>query len=98
MSIQEALSSGTALLVVKADDLKNWHKQVIEDTRKELEESIKKESNEEYFTAAQVCKIFSVCRMTVQSWKNRGYLVPAMVGGKCLYKKSDIDALLNKRR
>lgn len=97
MSIQEALSTGTTLLVVNADDLKSWHNQVVEETRREVEETIRKEQIEVYFTAAEVCKMLNVHRMTLQAWKNRGYLVPAKVGGICLYKKSIIDELLQKR-
>ena len=98
MSIQEALDNETTLLVVKADDLKGWHNQVIDDTRRELEATLRKEQAEVYLTATDVCKILNIHRMTLQGWKNRGYLVPAMVGGRCLYKRSVIDQLLQKTK
>ena len=97
MSIQEALKKGTQLLVVSSDDLISWYNEALATTRRELEENIRKENEEVYLTPKEVCKILNVHRMTLQAWKNRGYLVPAMVGGKCLYKKSTIYELLRER-
>ena len=37
-----------------------------------------------------------VDRSTLWRWAKTGYLIPAEVGGKRLYKQSDIDIILNK--
>jgi len=51
---------------------------------------------EEYLNTNQVCELLGVCKMTLCRYKRSGYLVPVMLGGRCRYRKSDIEQLLKK--
>lgn len=95
MSIAEILKSGANVtLAVSANDLREWHKEVIEDTRKELEESVISEKAETYPTPKQVAEILSVDMSTLWRWEKKNYLVPVKVGGKRRYKMSEVKQIL----
>ena len=41
-------------------------------------------------------KLLKRCDSTMTKWAHAGYLVPVRVGGKHLYRKSDVDKLIGK--
>lgn len=95
MSIHEILRSGTNVtLAISANDLREWHKEVISDTRKELEKHIIDEKTETYLSAQQTCEKLGINDTTLWRWKKKSYLVPAMAGGKRRYKMSDVKLIL----
>jgi hypothetical protein len=85
-------------LSIGLNDLREWHKEVIADAKKELEDAVVSEKMETYPTPAQVAEILGVDNVTLWRWKKKGYLVPANVGGKIRYKMSEVKALLNGER
>jgi len=96
MSINEILRTGVNLTVsIGINDLREWHKEVIEDTRRELEKVIISDKAETYPSSKQVAQIFGVDIVTLWRWAKRGYLVPIEVGGKRRYKMSEVKAILN---
>lgn len=53
---------------------------------------------EEWMTRKEVMALLRRCDSTMTKWARRGYLVPAMVGGKHLYRKADVMRILNGGR
>lgn len=99
MSINELIKSGANVtLAVSVSDLREWHREVIADTRKELEEVIISDKAETYPTAKQVSEILGVDLSTLWRWEKKGYLVPSNVGGKRRYKMSDVKQILEGGR
>jgi len=96
MNINEILKTGVNLTVsIGINDLMEWHKEVIADTRRELEEIVLTDKAETYPTVKQTQEIFNVNASTLWRWEKKGYLVPIEFGGGRRYKMSDIKAILN---
>lgn len=96
MNIQEILKTGVNLTVsIGIEDLKQWHKEVIADTRRELEEIVLSDKAETYPTPKQVAEILQCDLTTLWRYGKKGYLVPIEVGGKRRYRMSDVKAILN---
>ena len=53
---------------------------------------------EEWMTRKEVMTLLRRCDSTMTKWARRGYLVPSMVGGKHLYRKTDVMRILNGGR
>ena len=99
MSINELIKSGANVtLAVSVSDLREWHREVIANTRKELEDAVISDKSETYPTAKQVSEILGVDLSTLWRWEKRGYLVPANVGGKRRYKMSEVKQILEGGR
>lgn len=99
MSIAELLKKDANItLAISINDLREWHKEVIQDTRKELEDAVISDKAETYPSAKQVSDILSVDLSTLWRWEKRGYLVPVNVGGKRRYKMSDVKQILEGGR
>lgn len=95
MNLREILNSGNNVtLAISANDLKEWHKEVIAETKKELEEAVIADKVETYISAKQVAVMLSVDLSTLWRWEKRGYLVPAKIGGKRRYKYSEVKSIL----
>ena len=96
MSIQEILKSEVNFTIsIGINDLRTWHKEVIEDTRRELEEIVLSDKAETYPTPKQVAEILQCDLTTLWRYGKKGYLVPIEVGGKRRYRMSDVKAILN---
>ena len=61
-------------------------------------EAAEKPSQEEWMTRKEVMTLLRRCDSIMTKWARRGYLVPAMVGGKHLYLKADVMRILNGGR
>ncbi len=83
---------------VELADLCAWHKEMIEDTKRELEEQIAEQKAETHVSPKRAAEIFDVDPSTLNRWKHKGYLVPVEVGGKRRYKMSDINRILDGGR
>jgi hypothetical protein len=96
MSINEILKTGVRLTVaVGIDDLIEWHKEVIADTKRELEENVRNDKAETYPTSKKVEEILGVDHTTLWRWDKKGYLKKIDVGGGRRYRMSDVMAILN---
>lgn len=80
---------------VGLNDLREWHKEVIADTRRELEESVVNEKAERYLTVKQVVEMLNVDQTTLWRWNKKGYLKHIEFGGGRRYKLSEVRALIN---
>jgi excisionase family DNA binding protein len=96
MNINEILKTGVNVTVaIGVKELREWHKEVIEDTRRELEQVVMSDKAESYPTVKQVAEILNVDNTTLWRWNKRGYLKTIEFGGGRRYKMSDVKALLN---
>ena len=82
-------------IIIGIDDLRLWHREVIENTRRELEEIVLSDKAETYPTIKQAMEILHVDYTTLWRWDKKGYLKKIEFGGGRRYKMSDIKAILN---
>ncbi len=96
MSINDLITKeGKTIVVIELQDLREWHNEVVEITRRTIEDSLNKQVDKISFVSpTEACQILRISRTTLARWAKIGYLVPFEVGGKRGYKKSDIDGIL----
>ena len=99
MNIQELVQNGSKVTIaVSIEDLKDFASDLIDRTKRELEQAVISDKAETYPSPQQVAKILGIDLVTLWRWKNRGYLVPVEIGGKRRYIMSKVKALLNGGR
>jgi hypothetical protein len=99
MNLNEIAKTGANLtLAIGLNDLREWQKETIETTKRELENVIAFEMAETYLSPKQVSQMLNVNLTTLWRWKKRGYLAPIEVGGLRRYRMSDVKSLMNGRR
>lgn len=97
MSIQEIIQSGANVsITVGTNDLLQFANHLIHSTKEELENTILSKQKERYITPDEASIQLHVDRSTLWRWAKSGYLIPVEVGGKRLYKQSEIDKILCK--
>ena len=96
MSIDDIIQSGADVtLVVKSGELKEFADHLVERTIDGMKKSFIK-PDEGYLTIKEASQMLHADKSTLWRWNRIGYLCNVEVGGKRLYKKSDIDAILQK--
>lgn len=98
-SILEILQSGADVTInVKATDLKEFGRYLIDTATKETKERIREDEEDILLTVDEVMKRLGIKdRTTLWRWHKKGYLVPAQAGKKLLYRLSQIDHILNSK-
>ena len=71
---------------------------LIKNTKTELEAEVIAQQNESYLTRLETADFLKVDQATLWRWAKRGYLMPVEVGGKRMYRKSDLQRILNGGR
>jgi len=82
-------------LAIKMEDLREVYKEIIEDTKRELEEIVLSDKAETYPTISQVANMLNVDKSTLWRWNVNGYLKTIEFGGGRRYKMSEVKALMN---
>ena len=94
-----ATEGTTVCYTVTHDDLIDFAREIIERT-KEMNDVEKAESSssgeDDYYTRKEVMTLLKRCDSTMTKWAHAGYLVPVRVGGKYLYRKSDVNRIIGK--
>jgi hypothetical protein len=95
MNISEILKSnpelaGTLNVTTNVNDLKELAEYCIEKGRQEKPEP----KPEEYMTSVQLAEILQVSLVTLWSWDRKGITRPLRIGNKKLYRRSDIEKIL----
>ena len=99
MSLQELLNSGQNInITVGLSDLQVFAADLINQTKTQLEAEVIAQQNESYLTRLEACDFLKIDSATAWRWAKRGYLVPIEVGGKRMYRKSDLQRILNGGR
>jgi hypothetical protein len=82
-------------ITIQKSDLIDFANFMISKTKTELEAEIVAKNSERYVPRLETCNILKVDQSTLFRWAKRGYLVPMEVGGKRMYKMSDLTRILN---
>mgnify|MGYP002349820423 CR=1 FL=1 len=96
--LTELASSCPGLMVtVKCSDLIEAIRSVVEETKLHLEQVNSEQTTETYLTEDEVKQMLDVSHSTLWRWQKQGYLSPVKIGRKNRYRKSEIEALINKK-
>lgn len=85
-------------ITIKAEDLINANALLVEQAKRELEDSIARKDAVTYLTREQVMQKLNITAPTLWRWSKSGYLVPINIGGNRRYKSTDIDEILEGKR
>ena len=83
-------------ITIGANDLMGCLRLAIKEAKEEWEAAITAKKTETYVSPAKASEQLHVDKSTLWRYGKNGYLVPVEVGGKRLYKQSDIDKILRK--
>ena len=96
MQLTELLQTNANInLTISLDDLRTFSNELIQETKNQLEAEVTAQRNETYLTRLETCDFLKVDQATLWRWAKRGYLEPIEVGGKRMYRKSDLMRILN---
>lgn len=96
MNLEELLQTNANIsLTVSLTDLRTYSNELIQRTKSELEAELIATRQESYLTRLETANFLKVDQATLWRWKQRSYLMPIEVGGKRMYRKSDLMRILN---
>lgn len=96
--LAELASSYPGLMVtVKCSDLIEAIRIVVEETKLQREQANSDQPTETYLTEDEVKQMLDVSHSTLWRWQKQVYLSPVKIGRKNRYRKSEIEALINKK-
>ena len=88
MNMEDILNSGANVtLTIKSTDLKEFAEHLVKKTVRSIRD---------YLTIKEASQILHTDKSTLWRWHKIGYLCRLEIGGKRLYRKSDVDAILQK--
>ncbi len=99
MKIAELLTlpeAANLTVQVSIGDLRLFHEEIVQKQLIQQKEQTK--TKEELLSVPEVMNLLKVSRTSLFRWQKNGYLEPIKTGGRCRYRKSDIEALLNQGR
>ena len=83
---------------IKAGDLIEANKKLVDDVRSSLEQKIRDEHEEKFLSPDDVCEMLNVSKPTLWRWEKLEYLLPLRVGGKVRYKLSEVKQILSNKK
>lgn len=98
MNLNDLISKGNVTIAVSLPDLKEFAHEIVDLTKKELQQQILEANSETYLSPKKVCEVLDVDLSTLWRWNKKGYLCSIEVGGKRRYKMSDVKTILNGGR
>jgi hypothetical protein len=97
MDFKEILNETNITVSVGLNDLREFAKDMIQQTRREFDDLVVAQKSETYISRQRASEMLEVDLSTLWRWAKQGYLVPVSVGGKKRYRMSDINNRLLKR-
>ena len=92
--IEAAKQCPEMVVSIKVGDLIEANTLLVENARAQLEQRIADASAETYLSKEKVCQMLDVSATTLWRWEKAGYLVPLVFGGQKMYRKSDVQRIL----
>jgi len=84
-------------LTITGSDLLTFADTLVKETAAEVEAKIKEaQTPDELLTRQQVADLLKVTLTTLWHWNNNGILPTIKIGNKVRYRRSDVEARLNK--
>ncbi len=80
------------------DDLVDFADRIIRKVKEEERKLQQAAAETGLLTRDEVKELFHVCDSTITKWAARKYLVPVRVGGKTMFRKEDVQRIIDKRR
>ena len=81
---------------IKLTDLVEANKELIEETKRNLQQTLEDAKSEEYLSREKVIEWLEVSATTLWRWEKCGYLIPVAVGNKKKYRMSDSQKILQQ--
>lgn len=91
---EQAITSGSTLLVVTAEQLKS----IVSEAVRDAVASVAHPVAEEYLTEEEAAKLLKVSKFTVMAYRKRGNLPFVKHGSSVRIKRSDIDKMMVSMR
>jgi predicted DNA-binding transcriptional regulator AlpA len=89
MEIVELMKQGNINVTISMNDLKDFFNELVTKIVPEPK------NEEKYLTRTEASEMLKVDKSTLWRWQKENYLLPIHIGGKIVYKMSDINGLLN---
>lgn len=87
-NLQQIYANGAnALLVVTADDLRDFANQLITSTKRIVEAQYK----DVYYSVDDLCALLHVSETTIYNYQRKGKLKPIKMEGRTLYARADVE-------
>lgn len=87
-NLQQIYANGAnALLVVSADDLRDFADQLIASTKRIVEAQYK----DVYYSVDELCDLLHVSETTIYNYQRKGKLKPIKMEGRTLYARADVE-------
>ena len=87
-NLQQIYANGAnALLVVTADDLRDFANQLIASTKRIVEAQYK----DVYYSVEDLCALLHVSETTIYNYQRKGKLKPIKMEGRTLYARADVE-------
>ncbi len=99
MKLQDLLESDLNIsITITIKELKEFADYLLQQSKDDIERLIlETKQPKEYLTPNETVKLLHVSRSTLYHWNKNGYLRVIEVGGRRLYRQSDIDTILNRK-
>ena len=88
--------SGGVMLVVSIDDLRALVRDTYEQAARDHARLMEAAAERPALNRTEAAKELGVSMTTLWNWEKSGYLSPVRIGSKALYRRSDINAVLER--
>ena len=82
------------LIGISVEQLQNKILDGVKNQIDKLKKDFQPKEPQTYLTRKEVAELLKVDYSTLHNWKHKGTLTPVGIGGRVLYRRSDIDAKL----
>lgn len=84
-------------IMINSEDVVMIVSKIRDIIREEIDLEYKKKLSEEYLTRDEMVEMFKITKSVLDKWNRTNFLVPVKVGGKTLYRKSDVVKVVSEK-
>lgn len=97
--LRQQISEGSSIILqVSMQDLKEVVKSLYDDELMRTAKAIEASREKATLSRDEAARQLGVTHTTLWHWEKRGYLIPVRIGTKVMYRPSDIEEMLTKRK